>query len=147
MIWRNGWIEEQTLTGMDASEKWMIIRFTPYQTTTLQKWMCFQKLFFKSSLLLSWLVCHLSTSKSLIQQRRPLPSLLFDSSSMGQTCRHGWRHASTFKLLRSCYLGSKIWWPPACSSCPWPGSPRGRCPGSQPWPPWQTWRWLEHKQS
>ena len=37
---------------MDASEKWMIIRFTPYQTT-LPKRMFFQKLIFKSSLLLN----------------------------------------------------------------------------------------------
>ena len=31
----------------------MIIWFTPYQTTTLQKWMFFQKLYFRSSLLLN----------------------------------------------------------------------------------------------
>ena len=38
MIWRNGLNEEGTHCGMDALEKWMIIRFTPHQTTTLPKW-------------------------------------------------------------------------------------------------------------
>ena len=53
MIWRKWLIEEWTLGRMDASVKWMIIWFTPYQTTTLPKWMFFQKLFFKSSMLLN----------------------------------------------------------------------------------------------
>ena len=53
MIWIKGWIEEWILSGTDSSEKWMIIRFTPYQTTTLQKWMFFQRLFFESSFLLN----------------------------------------------------------------------------------------------
>ena len=35
--------------------KWMIIRLTLYQTTTLPKWMVSKKLFFKSSLLLNGL--------------------------------------------------------------------------------------------
>ena len=38
---------------MDALITWMFIRFTPYQTTTLPKWMFKQKLLFKSSLLLN----------------------------------------------------------------------------------------------
>ena len=53
MIWRKGWIEELTLGGMKASEKWMIIRFTSHQTTALSKWMYFPKFFFKSSLQLN----------------------------------------------------------------------------------------------
>ena len=46
MIWRNGWIEVQTFSGMNVSE-------TTIQTTTHPKCMFFQKLFFKSSLLLN----------------------------------------------------------------------------------------------
>ena len=38
---------------MDASEKWIIIWFTPNQTLTLPIWMFFQELFFKSSLLVN----------------------------------------------------------------------------------------------
>ena len=45
---------------MDSLEKRMIIQFTPYQTTTLPKWMLSQKLWFKTSLLLN--LRHLSTS-------------------------------------------------------------------------------------
>ena len=37
MIWRKGWFEEQTLGIMEDLKKWMIIRFTPHQTTTLPK--------------------------------------------------------------------------------------------------------------
>ena len=40
------------LTRIDASKKWIIIRFTPYQTITLRKWMFSKKLFFRSLLLL-----------------------------------------------------------------------------------------------
>ena len=52
-FWRKGWIEKRLLGGMDALKKWMIIRFTPHQTTTLPKWMFSQKPFFKSTLLLN----------------------------------------------------------------------------------------------
>ena len=45
------------LGEMDALNKGMIIRFTPYQTTTLPKWMFSQKLLFKSSLLLNSKCC------------------------------------------------------------------------------------------
>ena len=38
---------------MDDLKKWMIIRFTPYQTTILLNWMFSQKLSFKLSLLLN----------------------------------------------------------------------------------------------
>ena len=38
---------------MDALEKWMIILFTPYQTTTIPMWMYSQKLMLKSTLLLN----------------------------------------------------------------------------------------------
>ena len=48
---KDEYIEERTLGRMDAWEKWMIIRFTPHQTTTRSKWMFFQKLFCISSLL------------------------------------------------------------------------------------------------
>ena len=41
------------LGRLDASDKWMIIWFTPHQTNTLPKWMFIQKLFFKSSLLIN----------------------------------------------------------------------------------------------
>ena len=51
IILRNGRIVKWN--GMDVSEKWMIFQFTPYQTTTLPKWMFFLKLFFKSSVLLN----------------------------------------------------------------------------------------------
>ena len=44
MIWRKGWVEERTLGRMDASEKWMIIWFTPHQNHHLPKWMFFQKI-------------------------------------------------------------------------------------------------------
>ena len=53
MIGRKRWKEEWTLGGMDASEKLMIIWFTPHQITSLTKRMFLQKPFFKSSLLLS----------------------------------------------------------------------------------------------
>ena len=65
--WRSGWIEERTLGTMDAWEKWMVVQFTPHQTTRI----FFQKLIFKSSLV------HSSTFTK--QQRRPLPSPLSDS--------------------------------------------------------------------
>ena len=39
----------QTLGGMNAAESGS----RPYQTTTLSKWMFFQKIFFKTSLLLN----------------------------------------------------------------------------------------------
>ena len=45
IIKRKGWIEERTLGRMDASERWYFTWFTPHQSTTLQKWMFFQKLF------------------------------------------------------------------------------------------------------
>ena len=41
------------LDGMDALKKGMIIRFTPYQTTTLPKRVFSQNILFKSSLLLT----------------------------------------------------------------------------------------------
>ena len=43
MIWSKGWIEERIFGRMDDFEKWMIIRFTPRKTTTITKWMSFQK--------------------------------------------------------------------------------------------------------
>ena len=48
MIKKKDCIEQQILGGMDAlkKSKWMIIRFTPCQTTTLPKWMFFQKRLF-----------------------------------------------------------------------------------------------------
>ena len=71
MIWSKGWIEEQTPGRMDASEQ---------QTTTLPKWMFFQKLFFKSSLRLNGYMRHSSTIPK--QLRQPVPSLLSVSSCM-----------------------------------------------------------------
>ena len=48
---------------MDDLEKWMIIWFTPNQTTILPKWIYFQKHFFKSYLPLNlFLVQHSRTS-------------------------------------------------------------------------------------
>ena len=54
-----GWFEEtdekknrRMLGRMDASEKWMIIWFTPHQTTTISKWMFFPIFFFKLTVLL-----------------------------------------------------------------------------------------------
>ena len=58
---------------MNALKKWMIIQFTPHQTTTLPKWMFCEKCFFKSSLL----VRHKSTSPK--KWRRPLHSLLYQT--------------------------------------------------------------------
>ena len=79
MIWRNGLNEEGTHCGMDALEKWMIIRFTPHQTTTLPKW----------TFLLNFSPNHPCCSMDCAafkyfpqQQGRPLPSLLYDFSSM-----------------------------------------------------------------
>ena len=60
---------------MDALKKWMIIRCTPYQTTTPPKWMFSQILFVQIILAAKWLVRHSSTFPK--QQRRPLPSLLY----------------------------------------------------------------------
>ena len=64
-----GWIEERILRKMDYLEKWMIIWFTPHQTTTLPKLMSFQKHFFKSSsslnLLCSIQVCPPTSSDDL----------------------------------------------------------------------------------
>ena len=59
---------------MDASEKWMITLFTPYQTTNQPKWMLSKKTFVKIILAAYWSLRHSSTSSN--QQRRPLPSLL-----------------------------------------------------------------------
>ena len=52
MIWRKGWIEEPH-GRMNASGKWMILRFKPHQITSLPKRMFFKKLFFKPSSLLN----------------------------------------------------------------------------------------------
>ena len=48
MIWRNGWIEEQTIGRMDALEK-----YKTKPPPSGAKWVFFQKHFFKSSLLLN----------------------------------------------------------------------------------------------
>ena len=63
---------------MDTSGKMMIFQLVhTTANTTLQKWLFFQKLFLKASLLLNvkWLGRHSSTLHK--QQRRPLPSLLY----------------------------------------------------------------------
>ena len=67
MIWGKRYIEP-TLGRMDASEKWKIIWFPPHQATTLPKWIAADIQF-----------CTQNSS----EQRRPLPSLLSVSSSMG----------------------------------------------------------------
>ena len=67
---------------MDAWENWIILRFTPHQTTTLPKWIFFQKAFFQIILVGNWLGRHPRTSSSPNQQRRTLSSLLSDSYSM-----------------------------------------------------------------
>ena len=59
--------------GMDAFKKWMIIWFTPHQTTTLQKWMIWQII-----LAANCLVRNLSTTTPN-QQQQPLPFLLYVS--------------------------------------------------------------------
>ena len=65
----------------DDLEKWMILRLTPHQATTLPKWISFQKLLFLSSLPLNgW--CGIQVHTSPNQQRRPLPFLPTDSCSM-----------------------------------------------------------------
>ena len=56
-VWGTEWIQflaalaifhqdilKKRLNRILALEKWMIIRFTPYQTTTQRKWMFYQKL-------------------------------------------------------------------------------------------------------
>ena len=95
MIWINWLIEKWwTLAGMDASEKWMFIQFTPQQTTTPPKWMssknhpCYQMLVWHSSM-------------SPKQQRRPLFSLLSNSSSM--SCA---KHKSPRRWVRGGFSGS-----------------------------------------
>ena len=60
---------------MDALEKWMIILFTPYQTTTIPMWMYSQKLMLKSTLLLNR-YCGIQVHTFSNQRWRPLPSLL-----------------------------------------------------------------------
>ena len=56
-------------------EKWMIIRFTPHQTTTLPKWMLSQMFFSYHS------CCKMISATfkyvPLPAERRPLPSLLY----------------------------------------------------------------------
>ena len=69
MIWRNGWTEEQTLGGMDASEKLRIFQFRPHQTFLLIILVA-KKLVWQG----------FESISSHKQQRRPVPSLL--SSSM-----------------------------------------------------------------
>ena len=73
MIWRDGCIEKWTFGGIDALETLMIFQFTMHQTTTLQKWMFFQK----NVLAAKCLVRHSSTYPK--QQQGPLPSLLYRS--------------------------------------------------------------------
>ena len=76
MIWRKGLIEYQNWWFEKINDHWN----TPYQTTTLPKWMFTQKLLFKSSLLL---VRHSSIVCPPNQQRRPLPSVPFLSFFYG----------------------------------------------------------------
>ena len=64
--WRNGCFQNMVHT-------------TP-NCTTLPKWMFFQEAFLQIILTVKWIVRHSSMSPK--QQRRPLPSLLSDSSSM-----------------------------------------------------------------
>ena len=66
---------------MDASEKWMIFQFTPQQTTPLPTWMFFPKTFLKIILAAKWLGRHLCKYVPQMQQRRPLPSFLSNSSN------------------------------------------------------------------
>ena len=66
--------EERIIGLMDALEKRMLIRFTPYQTTALPKMDILPKTFLQMILVAKWLVQLSSTSPN--QQRRPLPYLL-----------------------------------------------------------------------
>ena len=59
---------------MDALKIFMIIRFTPYKTITLPKWMFSQQIFVQIILAAKQSVRQSSTSPK--QQRRPLPALL-----------------------------------------------------------------------
>ena len=63
---------------MDDLEKWMIIWFTPHQTDP-SKMDVLPKTGLPNIIAAKWLERHSSTSPK--QQRRSLPSLLFDSSS------------------------------------------------------------------
>ena len=50
------------LRGMDALTKWTIIRVTPYQSTTLPKWMFSQNTFVQIILAAKWSVRHSTTT-------------------------------------------------------------------------------------
>ena len=58
---------------MDALKKWMIIGFTPYQTTNLPQWMFSKKRLFKSCEWFNGIQVRVRPPK---QQGLPLPSLL-----------------------------------------------------------------------
>ena len=77
---------------MDAFEKWMISLFPPHQTTTLPKWLFSRKLFFKSSLMLKWLVRHSSTSHQPPATTLTFPSLFiffYEAAPHLQCCCSG----------------------------------------------------------
>ena len=46
LIWRKDWMNKAYLAKWMLWKRWMIIWFTPYQTTALPKWMFFQKLLY-----------------------------------------------------------------------------------------------------
>ena len=73
---------------MDALEKWIIIRFTPLQTTTLPKWMFSQRLLFKSSLLLNGLR-GIQVGPQTNSDNFCLPFPIYPSSM-------GWRHEDPY---------------------------------------------------
>ena len=81
MIWRKGRIEDQTL-GRIMKNGWSFGSHHAHQTTTLLKWMFFQKTFLQMILAAKWLVRHSRMSPKW--QRRPLPSHLSVSFPMGE---------------------------------------------------------------
>ena len=89
MIWRNGLIEKEkwTLGRLDASEQWddLPVHTTPKHHHS--KMDVLPKTFLQIILAAKWLVGHSSTSPK--QQRRPLPSLLYNSFFYDHTCWPG----------------------------------------------------------
>ena len=87
---------------MDALNFFLIIQFTPYQTTTtIYQTGCSPKTFVRILLATKWLVHRSSMSPK--QQRRLLPSLLSLSFFCAQACRmdYKWRDPLMFSKTAS----------------------------------------------
>ena len=102
MLRKNGSLEKCTLGLMDASEKWMIFRFTPCKPNHhLPNTDVLPKIVLQTVLAAKWLVQHSSTS--LKQQRRPYPSLLYKSFLYADPAQKSYfsRDTIPFKVMES----------------------------------------------